>query len=117
MSPFHGDDPGSNPGRGAFIKMILWKNHLSELFDDGRGSGKNAGIPQTSHMHSNLKSLIDYCKKDGREWSFAKVECEPSDVELDSNLGPGWYRAIKFIFSKEGFMPLEEAKKKYLKYG
>lgn len=94
--------------------MILWKHHVSKDFPDGRSP--NSGAGNGGHLHEDLGALIDYCRKDGREWSLARLECKDGDVEPDQKLGSGWYKARHPIISQEGFIPLGEAERKYLKH-
>ncbi len=94
--------------------MILWKHHVSKDFPSGRQ--ENSGVGEGGLLHEDLGKLIDYCRKDGRDWSIARIECIQADVEPDNQLGPGWYKARHTIISQEGFIPLEEAQRRYLKH-
>ena len=88
--------------------MIVWKHHVSKDFENGFSPNNGAGVGGT--VQDDLNKLIDYCEKDGREWSIARLECQPEDLEP---LGDGWYDAKKDIISEQGFMPLEVVKKFY----
>ena len=94
--------------------MILWKHHIKEDYPKGVTV---TGVGKGGHLHEDLSHLIDYLKKDGREWTVARIECADRDVIPDQNQGTGWYKAVHDIPLKgeDKFISLEEATKKYLK--
>lgn len=89
--------------------MILWKHRVAETFE--KKDIEVTGVGTGGYMHEDLISLISYCKKDGRRWYVAQVECGEDDV---IPVGDGWYEAKQDIPLKESFIPLEEAERKYL---
>ncbi len=96
-------------------KLNLWKHHVSEHFPSGyTPKGRIDGAGVGGHMQENLAQLIEYLRKEGRQWSIAKIECELTDVIPDLTIGNGWYKALRDLPSQEGFMPLEEAERRYL---
>ncbi len=101
--------------KGIDCKMILWKHHIAEHFERGyTPKGRLDGVGTGGHLHEDLAALIQFCLKDGREWSIAKIECSPIDVEPDQDLSNGWYKARCDILSERGFIPLEEVQRRYL---
>lgn len=108
--------------KGGWIKMpediiTLWAHQVSGDFPNGR-SPKDlyAFVGKGKNLQKDLGALIDYCVNVGGQWSIAKVECKENDVTEVSELRNGWMRALFPIYSDEGFMPLEEAEKKYQDY-
>lgn len=65
--------------------MILWKPHVSKDFCNGYRL-ENAGVGKGGNMHEDLGKLIEFLKRDGREWSIAKIECNEEEIELELTL-------------------------------
>jgi len=97
-------------------KIILWKHRLSDKLPDGHTpDGVQDRVNDGEILHKDLGTLIAFCRFDGRQWSFAKVECGKNDVRIVPD-SPRWYIALKPIPAQNGFMPLEETEKIYQNY-
>lgn len=96
-------------------KLILWAPHVSEhIPKEASGKGSVQGIHEGAYMHEDLATLVNILQSDGRRWSVAKIECD-NDYVASGNPRPRWYKALCDIPSKDGFMPLIDAVKTYIK--
>ena|SRR3989338_6762388 len=97
-------------------RIILWKHRLSDKLPDGyTPDGVQDRVNSGEILHKDLGTLIAFCRIDGRQWSFAKVECGKNDVRIVPD-SPRWYIALKPIPIQGGYIPLKDVEIKYESY-
>jgi|TARA_R110000751_G_scaffold15422_4_gene50027 hypothetical protein len=87
------------------MKSIVWKHHISEHFKDGTlTTDGGAGVGGTVFM--DYEKMVEYLKKDGREWYVAELEVD--ETELEFNFKQNYMATILVNrISKTGYKPIK----------
>lgn len=87
-----------------YISGKAWKHHISENFSKNKSLKNGAGKGGTIFL--NYEKMIEYLKKDGRDWHIAELELNNDPVKLEFN--NDWMATI--LINKKsitGFMALK----------
>lgn len=86
-----------------------WKHHVAEDFERKINPAKTFpnGVMTGGTIFTNFDKMVEYLKKDGRDWYIAKLTLnkEPLKFEFNNN-----YMATvltDYIYSNDGFKPLK----------
>jgi hypothetical protein len=87
------------------MKSIVWKHHISEHFKDGTlTTDGGAGVGGTVFI--DYEKMMEYLKKDGREWYVAELEVD--ETELEFNFKQNYVATILVNrISKTGYKPIK----------
>lgn len=87
--------------------MTIWKHHIAKHFEEDQtlANDPENGPGYGATVFTNYEKMIDYLKRDGRQWFVC--ECEVNLCFLRFNFGNDWMATILCdMGSKEGFKPL-----------
>ena len=57
----------------VFYTGWVWKHHISEHFYNGTNPIKGVGAGKGATIFLDYNKMVEYLKKDGREWCVAKI--------------------------------------------
>ena len=60
--------------------MKAWKHHIAQHFEDGDLS-TDGGAMKGSTIFTDYNKLLEYLKKDGRDWYVAEIEVEEYEID------------------------------------
>jgi len=87
------------------MKYVVWKHHISEHFENGN-IPLSAGAGAGGTVFTNYNKMLEYLKRDGRDWHVTELEVDES--EIDFNFKNNYMATILVDkFSKSGFKKIK----------